>query len=77
VYLVTRRVTKLLEERLSTFGILVKQFTLNELRAPNRLLSESITPTVVQYEMSKRWNDQIPQVSGSAMPMIQLPAPGT
>ena len=128
---VTGRVTKLLEDRLSAYGILVKQFTINELRAPpsvieainqknvmqqqaltaqnelqknqfqaqgdsikaagrakailaeaeaqakaNRLLSESITPTLVQYEMSKRWNGQMPQVSGSAMPMIQLPAPG-
>ncbi|HKT58804.1 MAG TPA: prohibitin family protein [Gemmatimonadales bacterium] len=126
---VTGRVTKLLEDRLSAYGILVKQFTINELRAPpsvieainqknvmqqqaltaqnelqknqfqaqgdsikaagrakailaeaeaqakaNRLLSESITPTLVQYEMSKRWNGQMPQVSGSAMPMIQLPA---
>jgi regulator of protease activity HflC (stomatin/prohibitin superfamily) len=39
----------------------------------NRLLSESLTPTLVQYEMAKRWNGQMPQVSGSAMPMIQLP----
>jgi len=123
------RVTRLLEQRLSRYGILVKQFTINELRAPasvmeainqknvmqqqaltaqnelqkntfqaqgdsikaagrakailaeaeaqakaNRLLSESITPTLVQYEMSKRWNGQMPQVTGSAMPMIQLPA---
>jgi regulator of protease activity HflC (stomatin/prohibitin superfamily) len=123
------RVTKLLEQRLSGYGIMAKQFTINELRAPssvmeainqknvmqqqaltaqnelqknqfqaqgdsikaagrakailaeaeaqakaNRLLSESITPTLVQYEMSKRWNGQMPQVSGSAMPMIQLPA---
>ena len=36
-------------------------------------LSESLTPTLVQYEMAKRWNGQMPQVSGSAMPMIQLP----
>ena len=128
---VTGRVTRLLEDRLSGYGILVKQFTINELRAPpsvieainqknvmqqqaltaqnelqknqfqaqgdsikaagrakailaeaeaqakaNRLLSESITPTLVQYEMSKRWNGQMPQVSGSAMPMIQLPPAG-
>jgi regulator of protease activity HflC (stomatin/prohibitin superfamily) len=39
----------------------------------NRLLSESITPTLVQYEMSKRWNGQMPQVTGNAMPMIQRP----
>ena len=125
---VTSRVSRLLEQRLSPYGIIVKQFTINELRAPpsvieainqknvmqqqgltaqnelqknqfqaqgdsikaagrakailaeaeaqakaNRLLSESITPTLVQYEMSKRWNGQMPQVTGSAMPMIQLP----
>jgi regulator of protease activity HflC (stomatin/prohibitin superfamily) len=125
------RVTKLLEQRLSGYGIMVKQFTINELRAPasvmeainqknvmqqqaltaqnelqknqfqaqgdsikaagrakailaeaeaqakaNRLLSESITPTLVQYEMSKRWNGQMPQVSGSAIPMIQMPGSG-
>ena len=124
----TLRVTKLLEQRLTSYGIMVKQFTINELRAPpsvieainqknvmqqqgltaqnelqknqfqaqgdsikaagrakailaeaeaqakaNRLLSESITPVLVQYEMSKRWNGQMPQVTGSAMPMIQLP----
>jgi regulator of protease activity HflC (stomatin/prohibitin superfamily) len=124
----TSRVSRLLEQRLSPYGIMVKQFTINELRAPpsvieainqknvmqqqgltaqnelqknqfqaqgdsikaagrakailaeaeaqakaNRLLAESITPTLVQYEMSKRWNGQMPQVTGNAMPMIQLP----
>jgi regulator of protease activity HflC (stomatin/prohibitin superfamily) len=124
----TNRVQRLLEQRLSPYGIMVKQFTINELRAPqsvieainqknvmqqqaltaqnelqknqfqaqgdsikaagrakailteaeaqakaNELLARSITPTLVQYEMSKRWNGQMPQVSGSAMPMIQLP----
>jgi prohibitin 2 len=128
---VTGRVTKSLEQRLDPYGISVKQFTINELRAPpavieainqknvmqqqaltsqnelqknqfqaqgdsikaagrakailaeaeaqakaNRLLSESITPTLVQYEMSKRWNGQMPQVTGGAMPMIQLPGAG-
>jgi regulator of protease activity HflC (stomatin/prohibitin superfamily) len=127
---VTLRVAQLLEKRLSIYGIQVKQFTINELRAPqavieainqknvmqqqaltsenelqknkfqaqgdsikaagrakailteaeaqskaNRLLSESITPTLVQYEMAKRWNGQMPQVSGGALPMIQLPKP--
>jgi regulator of protease activity HflC (stomatin/prohibitin superfamily) len=126
----TGRVTKLLEQRLSPYGILVRQFTINELRAPpsvieainqknvmqqqaltaqnelqknqfqaqgdsikaagrakailaeaeaqsraNRLLAESITPTLVQYEMTKRWNGQMPQVAGSAVPMIQLGKP--
>ena len=117
-----------LSQRLAPYGIVVKQFTINELRAPqavieaintknvmqqqaltaqnelqknqfqaqgdsikaagrakailteadaqakaNRLLAESLTGTLVQYEMAKRWNGQMPQVSGSAMPMIQLP----
>ena len=124
----TARVQALLEKRLSPFGIEVKQFTINELRAPpavieainqknvmqqqaltsqnelqkntfqaqgdsikaagrakailteaeaqakaNRLLAESITPTLVSYEMTKRWNGQMPQVTGGAMPMLQLP----
>ena len=41
----------------------------------NELLSKSITGTLVQYEMAKRWNGQMPQVTGSAMPMITLPKP--
>ena len=41
----------------------------------NQLLAQSVTPTLVQYEMAKRWNGQMPQVAGSAMPMIQLPKP--
>ncbi|HTA74276.1 MAG TPA: prohibitin family protein [Gemmatimonadaceae bacterium] len=124
----TARTQQLLEQRLSVYGVDVKQFTINELRAPpsvveainqknvmqqqaftaqnelqkntfqasgdsikaighakailaeaeaqakaNDLLSRSITPTLVQYEMAKRWNGQMPMVSGSAMPMIQLP----
>jgi regulator of protease activity HflC (stomatin/prohibitin superfamily) len=126
----TNRVQALLEQRLSPYGIIVKQFTINELRAPpavieainqknvmqqqgltaqnelqknqfqaqgdsikaagrakaimaeaeaqaraNQLLAASITPTLVQYETMKRWNGQLPQVSGGAMPMIQLPKP--
>ena len=39
----------------------------------NDLLSRSITNTLVQYEMAKRWNGQMPQVTGGAMPMLQLP----
>lgn len=125
---VVSRAQDLLTKRLSPDGIMVKQFTINELRAPqsvinaineknvmqqqaltaqnqlqkqefeargaaiqaegrakailaeaeaqakaNRLLSESITPTLVQYEMTKKWNGQMPQVTGGAMPMIQLP----
>ena len=41
----------------------------------NRLLAQSITPVLVQYEMTKRWDGKMPQVSGSAIPMLQLPRP--
>ena len=121
-----------LQKRLDPYGIDVKQFTLNEFRAPkavmdaislknvmqqqaltaqnelqkntfqaqgdsikavgrakaimaeaeaqsraNELLSKSITSTLVQYEMAKRWNGQMPQVTGGAMPMLQLPGSKT
>ena len=126
----TVRTQKLLEQRLSPYGVIVKQFTINELRAPqtvieaintknvmqqqaltaqnelqkktfeaqgdsiratgrakailseaeaqakaNQLLAQSITGTLVQYEMAKRWDGKMPQVTGSAMPMIQRPKP--
>jgi len=121
-----------LQRRLDQYGIDVRQFTLNEFRAPkavmdaislknvmqqqaltaqnelqkntfqaqgdsikavgrakaimaeaeaqsraNDLLSKSITSTLVQYEMAKRWNGQMPQVTGGAMPMLQLPGSKT
>jgi regulator of protease activity HflC (stomatin/prohibitin superfamily) len=124
------QVQKLIAGALAQYGFIVKQFTINELRAPeaviqainqknvmqqqgltaqnelqknqfqaqgdsikaagrakailteaeaqaraNELLSRSITGNLVQYEMVKRWNGQMPQVSGSAIPMIQLPKP--
>ena len=124
------RAQGLIAQRLAPYGIVVKQFTLNELRAPdavmqainqknvmqqqaltaqnelqkntfqaqgdsikaagrakaitaeaeaqakaNALLSASITPTLVQYELMKKWNGQLPQFSGGATPMIQLPTP--
>lgn len=127
---VVTRTQQLLQKRLDPYGIAVKQFTLNEFRAPeavmnaislknvmqqqaltaqnelqkntfqaqgdsikaagrakailteaqaqaraNELLARSITPTLVQYEMAKKWNGQMPQVSGGAMPLLQLPAP--
>ncbi len=122
------RAQGVLSQRLAQYGFVVKQFTINEIRAPgsvmdainaknvmqqqaltaqnelqknmyqaqgdsitaagramailaearalavaNRLLAQSITGTLVQYEMTKKWNGQMPQVSGSAIPMIQLP----
>jgi regulator of protease activity HflC (stomatin/prohibitin superfamily) len=125
----TDRARGLISQRLSPYGFQVKQFTINELRAPqavmeainqknvmqqqaltaqnelqkntfqaqgdsikaagrakaitaeaeaqaraNQLLSQSITPTLVQYELSKKWNGQMPQVTGGATPLLQLPA---
>ncbi len=125
---VVTRTQAQLQKRLDPYGIEVRQFTLNEFRAPkavmdaislknvmqqqaltaqnelqkntfqaqgdsikaagrakailteaeaqakaNELLSRSITGSLVQYEMAKRWNGQMPQVTGGAMPMLQLP----
>lgn len=118
----------LLQKRLDQYGIDVKQFTINEFRAPkavmdaislkgqmqqsaltsqnelakntfqaqgdsikaagrakailaeataqakaNELLSQSITANLVQYEMAKRWDGKMPQVTGGAMPLLQMP----
>lgn len=128
---VVTRTQALLQKKLDPYGIEVRQFTLNEFRAPkavmdaislknvmqqqaltaqnelqkntfqaqgdsikaagrakailteaeaqakaNELLSRSITGSLVQYEMAKRWNGQMPQVTGGAMPMLQLPGSG-
>ena len=122
------RAQALVAQRLLPYGIDVKQFTLNELRAPetvmsaintknvmqqqaltaqnelqkntfqaqgdsikavgrakailaeaqaqaqaNELLAKSISGSLVQYEMAKKWNGVMPTVSGSAIPMIQMP----
>jgi regulator of protease activity HflC (stomatin/prohibitin superfamily) len=124
------RTQLLLSQRLAQYGIVVKQFTINELRAPqavieainqknvmqqqaltaqnelqkntfqaqgdsikaagqakailataeaqakaNELLTRSVTQTLVQYEMAKRWDGKMPQVSSSAMPLLQLGKP--
>ncbi len=128
---VVTRTQVMLQKKLDAYGIQVRQFTLNEFRAPkavmdaislknvmqqqsltaqnelqkntfqaqgdsikavgrakailaeaeaqakaNELLSRSITGALVQYEMAKRWNGQMPQVTGGAMPMLQLPGAG-
>jgi regulator of protease activity HflC (stomatin/prohibitin superfamily) len=125
----TTRARALIAQRLQPYGFEVRQFTINELRAPpavmeainqknvmqqqaltaqnelqkntfqaqgdsikaagrakaitaeaeaqaraNQLLAQSITPTLVQYELSKKWNGQMPQVTGGATPLLQLPA---
>jgi regulator of protease activity HflC (stomatin/prohibitin superfamily) len=124
----TGRVQKLLEQRLSPYGLIVRQFTINELRAPssvidaintknvmqqqaltsqnelqkntfqaqgdsikaagqakaimalanaqaeaNRKLAASISPTLVQYEIAKKWDGKLPSVTSGAVPMLQLP----
>jgi regulator of protease activity HflC (stomatin/prohibitin superfamily) len=124
----TNRVRTLISERLAPMGFDVKQFTINELRAPgsvmeainqknvmqqqaltaqnelqkntfnaqgdsikaagrakaitaeaeaqaraNELLARSITPTLVQYELAKKWNGSMPQVTGGTTPLLQLP----
>jgi regulator of protease activity HflC (stomatin/prohibitin superfamily) len=121
---------QLLSQRLSQYGIVVKQFTINELRAPqavidainqknvmqqqaltaqnelqknqfqaqgdsikaagqakailavaeaqskaNELLSRSVTTNLVQYEMAKKWDGKMPQVSSGAVPLLQLGKP--
>ncbi len=125
----TNRVRALISERLQPLGFDVKQFTINELRAPqavmdaislknvmqqqaltaqnelqkntfnaqgdsikaagrakaitaeaeaqaraNTLLAQSITPTLVQYEITKKWDGKLPTVSGGSTPLIQLPS---
>ncbi|HEV7994510.1 MAG TPA: prohibitin family protein [Gemmatimonadaceae bacterium] len=127
----TNRARANIAQRLAPYGFEVKQFTINELRAPaavmeainqknvmqqqaltaqnelqkntfqaqgdsikaagrakaitaeaeaqaraNQLLAASITPTLVQYELSKKWNGQMPQVTGGGTPLLQLPAAG-
>src|SRR3954470_13416349 len=117
----------LLSQRLAQYGIVVKQFTINELRAPpavieainqknvmqqqaltaqnelqknqfqaqgdsikaagkakailaeaeaqakaNDLLSRSVTLNLVQYEMAKKWDGKMPQVSSGTMPLLQI-----
>jgi regulator of protease activity HflC (stomatin/prohibitin superfamily) len=124
----TNRSRALIAQRLQPYGFEVKQFTINELRAPaavmeainqknvmqqqaltaqnelqkntfnaqgdsikaagrakaitaeaeaqaraNTLLSQSITPTLVQYEITKKWDGKLPTVSGGSTPLIQLP----
>jgi regulator of protease activity HflC (stomatin/prohibitin superfamily) len=118
----------LVANRLEQYGIVVKQFTINELRAPssvieainaknvmqqqaltaqnelqkkrfealgdsikasgranailteaqaqakaNLLLSQSLTGNLVQYELMKKWDGKLPQVSSGGTPLIQLP----
>ena len=38
-------------------------------------VSRSITANLVQYEMAKKWDGKMPQVTGGAMPLLQLGKP--
>jgi regulator of protease activity HflC (stomatin/prohibitin superfamily) len=38
----------------------------------NRLLSQSITPTLVQYQSVQKWDGKLPQVSGGNTPFINV-----
>jgi len=38
----------------------------------NEVLSHSITPILVSYKSIERWNGSLPQVSGGAVPFIEL-----
>lgn len=39
----------------------------------NRLLDASLTEQVISYQAMQKWDGQLPQVTGGAIPMIQLP----
>ena len=41
----------------------------------NEVLSRSISPILVQYKSVEKWNGILPQVSGSAVPFINLGKP--
>lgn len=38
----------------------------------NQKLAASLTPQLVQYELAKRWDGKLPQVTGENVPMLQL-----
>lgn len=38
----------------------------------NRILSQSLTRELIDYEKAKRWDGKLPQVSGNVTPMMQI-----
>jgi regulator of protease activity HflC (stomatin/prohibitin superfamily) len=40
----------------------------------NRILEQSLTPAIVQYEWIKKWDGKQPLVQGNSNPFIQLPS---
>jgi regulator of protease activity HflC (stomatin/prohibitin superfamily) len=40
----------------------------------NRILEQSLTPAIVQYEWIKKWDGKMPTVQGGGSPLIQVPS---
>jgi regulator of protease activity HflC (stomatin/prohibitin superfamily) len=40
----------------------------------NRILAESLTPALIQYQHAIRWDGKLPTVTSGSIPMIQLPS---
>ena len=38
----------------------------------NRLLSQSLTPSLIDYERSQKWDGRLPSVTGGVVPMMQF-----
>jgi regulator of protease activity HflC (stomatin/prohibitin superfamily) len=38
----------------------------------NRILAESVTPQLIEYQRSNRWDGKLPTVTGGSIPMIQM-----
>lgn len=38
----------------------------------NRILAESLTPELIQYNTINKWDGQLPQVTGDTVPMLKL-----
>lgn len=39
----------------------------------NHILAESVTPQLIEYQRSNRWDGKLPTVTGGVIPMMQLP----
>lgn len=42
----------------------------------NKILAESLTPTLIEYQRVVRWNGALPSVTGGVAPMIQVTGQG-
>lgn len=40
----------------------------------NRVVAESVTPELINYEIAKKWSGTLPQVTGGATPFIAIPS---